>query len=53
MVKVELVKQFAANGRYIRMATKVTFNGQSVEFMERMPKHQAIAQAAAIIKAGR
>jgi hypothetical protein len=51
MVKVELVKQFAANGRYIRMATKVTINGQSVEFMERMSKRSAIAQAVAILAA--
>jgi hypothetical protein len=48
---VETVKQFAGNGRYIRTATRVTINGQTVEFMERLSKRAAIAQAQAILGA--
>lgn len=45
--QVSNYKLFAANGRYIRTATQVTLpNGQVIQFMERMTKREAIAQAA-------
>jgi hypothetical protein len=43
---VHLIDQFAANGRYIRKATQVRFaTGETVTFMERMPKGRAIQVA--------
>lgn len=46
MAKVETVKMFASNGRYIRKVTRVTLeNGRVVTFMELMPKRAAIEQA--------
>lgn len=42
---VENYSLYAANGRRIRTATKVTINGQEVRFMERMSKREAIRQA--------
>jgi hypothetical protein len=45
-MKVELFRMVAANGRHIRMATKVTFaDGTVVKFMERLPKGEAVRQA--------
>lgn len=35
----------ASNGKHIRTATRVTYRGQTVEFMERMSKREAIRQA--------
>jgi hypothetical protein len=34
------------NGRPIRIATQVTYNGQTIKFMEKMSKREAIRQAA-------
>lgn len=53
MTKVELVKQYSNNGQYIRMATRVTIDGRSVEFMERLSKRAAIAIAEQILNKGR
>lgn len=48
-MKVDLVKQYASNGRYVRMATRVTFpDGKEVRFMDRLPKGEAIKQAIVI-----
>lgn len=45
--KVETYRLTAANGRHIRLATQVVLaNGEVVRFTERMPKRQALAQAA-------
>lgn len=44
---VESYNLVASNGRKIRTATKVTINGQTVRFMERMTKREAIRQAVA------
>lgn len=44
-VEVTTYELRAANGRAIRRATAVTINGQRVEFLDRMPKGQAIRQA--------
>lgn len=46
---VTLRRQYAAiTGRYIRLATVVTFaDGAEVEFLERLPKRAAIAAALA------
>jgi hypothetical protein len=53
MVKVETVKLVAANGRAIRLTTRVVLeNGQEVTFMERMPKGKAIAQAREVVARG-
>lgn len=42
----------ASNGRHIRIATKVVFaDGFTVRFIDRMPKGEAIRQAAAQRKA--
>lgn len=45
MITVETVKLAAANGRPIRLTTKVTIDGRAVTFMERLSKRAAIAQA--------
>ena len=36
---------YARNGRKIRTATEVTINGQTIKFMEKMSKREAIRQA--------
>jgi hypothetical protein len=44
--RVEEFRQFATNGRYARIATRVVFSdGQIVNFTERLPKRVAIEQA--------
>ena len=51
-ITVETVKLAAANGRRIRLATKVTIDGRSVTFMERMSKGRAIEQAREVLAKG-
>ena len=36
----------AGNGRPIRIATQVTYQGQTIQFTERMSKREAIRNAA-------
>jgi hypothetical protein len=44
----------AANGRHIRIATKVVFaDGRVIRFIERMPKGEAIRQATELRAKGR
>ncbi len=44
--KHELVKQYASNGRYIRLVSQVTLdNGKTIRFMDRMSAKEAIRQA--------
>jgi hypothetical protein len=50
---VHLIDQFATNGRYIRKATQVRFgSGETVTFMERMPKRRAVEVAARWVAEG-
>jgi hypothetical protein len=43
---VENYQLFASNGNPIRKATQVIFNdGSKIQFMEKMPRHQAIIEA--------
>lgn len=52
-MKAETYRLFL-NGRYIRKSTRVVFaDGSKIEFMDLMPKRQALAQAAAMRQAGR
>jgi hypothetical protein len=46
---VETVKMVASNGRNIRLVTRVTIDGYTVTFTERMPKGEAIRQAREVI----
>jgi hypothetical protein len=44
---VSTYKLFAANGRYIRQATKVTLpDGREIKFTERLTKREALAAVA-------
>jgi hypothetical protein len=45
--RIETYRLAAANGRHIRIATRVILeNGEVISFMDRLTKRQAIAQAA-------
>lgn len=49
-MKISNYKMVASNGKPIRTATQVEFNGQTIRFTERMSKRSAIAQVIGMLE---